>query len=73
MTIVLQIPERLKGLIQSIQSAIQTSSQLVDQFSQGDRIDYASIEPLIAQQTAGIERAAHQALLEALDIDAPPR
>jgi hypothetical protein len=71
MTIVLQIPERLKGLIQSIQSAIQTSSQLVDQFSQGDRIDYASIETLIAQQAAGIERATHQALLEALDIDAP--
>jgi hypothetical protein len=71
MTIVLQIPDRLKGLIQSIQSAIQTSSQLVDQFSQGDRIDYASIETLLAQQAAGIERATHQAFLEAFDIDAP--
>jgi hypothetical protein len=36
---VLQIPERFKGLMESVQSLIHTSSQLLDQLCQGKGVD----------------------------------
>ena len=68
---VLQIPERFKGLMESVQSLIHTSGQLLDQLCQGKGVDYAAVETSVAQQASAIERATHQALLSALDIDAP--
>lgn len=68
---VLHIPERFKGLMESVQSLIHTSSQLLDQLCQGKGVDYAAVETSVAQQASAIEQATHQALLSALDIDAP--
>ena len=63
---VLQIPERFKGLMESVQSLIHTSGQLLDQLCQGKGVDYAAVETSVAQQASAIERATHQALLSAL-------
>ncbi|MBE7448263.1 MAG: hypothetical protein HS111_05070 [Kofleriaceae bacterium] len=37
----------------------------------GKAIDYATVERTIGEKTAAIERAAHQAILRRLDVDAP--
>ncbi|MBE7450345.1 MAG: hypothetical protein HS111_16035 [Kofleriaceae bacterium] len=39
---------------------------------QGDRLR-ATVERTIGEKTAAIERAAHQAILRRLDVDARPR
>jgi hypothetical protein len=56
---------------ESVQNLIHTSSQLLDQLCQGKGVDYAAVETSVAKQTAALERATHQALLSALDIDTP--
>jgi hypothetical protein len=40
-------------------------------FKYGKTTDYRDVEAAIAQRAAEIETNSHQALLQALDIDAP--
>ncbi len=37
----------------------------------GKAVDYARVERKVGELTAAVERAAHQAILRSLDIDAP--
>jgi hypothetical protein len=70
--IVIEIPEKLKFLVTPIERIIAGVERRVVSMGAGGRsVDYGDVEREVAEQAMAIERAAHQSLLSALDVDAP--
>jgi hypothetical protein len=71
MPILISIPDNCKAL-GNVVTELVTSVERAQRRADGGRaVDYAHIEREIGERTAAIERAAHQSILAALDVDAP--
>lgn len=71
MPILISIPDNCK-VLGDVVTQLVTSVERVQRRADGGRaVDYAQIEREIGERVAAIERAAHQAILATLDVDAP--
>lgn len=71
-SIVIEIPQNLKFLVAPIEALVAKVERRVLSVSAGGRsVDYGGVEQEVAERTMAIERAAHKAILSALDVDAP--
>lgn len=68
---VIEIPEGLEALGEAVAAMIARVQGTVAATGGGKAVNYARVERAIADETGGIERAAHPAILQALDIDVP--
>ena len=69
--IVIEVPDALKGVVEKPMR--EYAKTVAAQMREGKRrrhVDYRKFEVKLAERTAAIERAGHQAALSALDIDA---
>ncbi len=69
--IVIEVPDALKAVVEK--SMREYAKAVAAQMREGERrrhVDYRKFEVKLAEKTAAIERAGHQAALSALDIDA---
>ena len=68
---VIEVPEELKPLGDAMMEAITAVRKARAGTGAGKAMDYAAVEVAIGDAAARIERAGHQAVLQALDIDRP--
>src|SRR5262249_37407432 len=74
MSIVIPVAEELKFLVPAINELLGRVGQLMARTSgprSGHSVDYAQVECTIAEGVAHLERAAHQGVLQSLDVNAP--
>jgi len=71
MPIMISIPDRCKPLAEAMEQLIACSARAMHHAAGGRAVDYARIERDVGERTAAVERAAHQSILAALDVDAP--
>jgi hypothetical protein len=71
MSMTIQVPDGLEKLGESIQKLVTEVSSNVTMFKFGKTPDYRQVESQIAERAGEIETKSHQALLQALDVDAP--
>lgn len=71
MSMTITIPDGLERLAESLQKLVTEVSDNVTMFKFGKTPDYREVENTIAERAAEIETNSHQALLQALDVDAP--
>jgi len=71
MSMTITIPDGLEKLAESLQKLVTEVSDNVTMFKFGKTPDYREVENTIAERAAEIETNSHQALLQALDVDAP--
>ena len=71
MPIMISIPDDCKPLADAVQQLVASVDRAHHRASGGRAVDYAQIERDIGERTAAVERAAHQSVLTALDVDAP--
>ena len=69
--LVIEIPDELKDLGEALATMVARVQGTVAGTGGGKAVDYARVERAIAEEAGGIERAAHRAILQALDIDVP--
>jgi hypothetical protein len=71
MPIMISIPDDCKPLAEA-RTQLVTSLERAEHRAVGGRaVDYGQIEREVGERTAAVERAVHQRILTALDIDAP--
>jgi len=71
MPIMISIPDNCKPLADAV-SELVTSVERAQRRGHGGRaVDYAQMEREMGERSAAVERAAHQSILRALDVDAP--
>jgi hypothetical protein len=71
MQIVLEVSDELKSLADDLVLFVRSLQARLDRLRAEPNVDYAAVEKQLADDTAAIERRAHQVLLSALDLDAP--
>jgi hypothetical protein len=71
MPIMISIPDDCKPLAEAIEHVVAAAERAVHRARGGRAVDYVQIEREIGERTAAVERAAHQRILTALDVDAP--
>lgn len=71
MSRMIEVPEECQGLIKAVQNVLAQVKGCLSQTQGGRSLDYGPVERQIAQGVAEIEKAAHQAVLERRDVDAP--
>lgn len=71
MSMTITIPDGLERLAGSLQKLVTEVSDNIKTFKFGKTPDYREVEDTIAKRAAEIETNSHQALLQALDVDAP--
>lgn len=71
MPIMIAIPDECKPLADAIERLVACTERAVGRTVGGRAIDYAQVERDVGERTADVERAAHQRILGALDVDAP--
>lgn len=69
--IVIEVPDEYKELAAAIEAVAEHVTQVVGRGSDGKAVDYARVERSVGELAAAVERAAHQAILRSLDLDAP--
>jgi hypothetical protein len=70
--IVIEVSDENKELVAAMEALAAHVAKVASGVAVGGKaIDYARVERTIGEKTAAIERAAHQAILRSLDIDAP--
>jgi hypothetical protein len=69
-TIVLEVPEDLKGLETPLRALVAEADRRLDDARQGRRVDYELFEQRVVERLGEVERTVHAATLAALDIDA---
>jgi len=67
----IEIPAGLEALGEAVAALVAHVQSRVAATGGGKAVDYGQVERTIAEETGGIERAAHRALLQALDLDVP--
>jgi hypothetical protein len=70
MSVVIEVPEKLKSLVAPIQAMLDSVSSICLQVPEGESVDYAAIEERISKQLGAIECASHQIMLSSLDVQA---
>jgi hypothetical protein len=68
---VIEIPEELKEVGEAFQRVLGDVQGTVARTGGGKAVDYAEVETAMSEGAARVERAAHRAILQALDIDVP--
>lgn len=71
MPILISIPDECKPLADAVTQLVTSVERMHRRAEGGRTLDYAQIERDIGQRAAAVERAAHQSMLAALDVDAP--
>jgi hypothetical protein len=71
MPIMIAIPDECKPLADAIEHLVASTERAVCRTAGGRAVDYAQVERDLGDRTADVERAAHQRVLAALDVDAP--
>lgn len=71
MPIMVAIPDNCKSLAEAVERLVASMDWAAQRSAGGRAVDYAQVEREIGARTAEIERAAHERLLAALDVDAP--
>jgi hypothetical protein len=71
MPIMIAIPDDCKPLAEAIDRLVACTDRATKRAAGGRALDYAQIEREVGERTAEVERAAHQRMLTALDVDAP--
>src|SRR5260370_32158004 len=74
MSIVLTVPDELKFMVPAINQLLCQVGQTLTRTSgnrSGHSVDYQQVECEIADGVAKLERAAHEGVLQSLDVDAP--
>lgn len=71
MRIVIEVPDEDKPLAVALEELAAYVDQMVGRVVGGKLVDYAKVERKVGEVTAAVERAAHQAILRRLDVDAP--
>lgn len=71
MPIMISIPDDCKPLADAVTQLVGSVERAHHRTSGGRAIDYAQIEREVGERTAAVERAAHESILAALDVDAP--
>ncbi len=69
--LVIEIPDELKDLGEALATMVARVQGTVAGTGGGKAVDYGRVERAVAAEAGGIERAAHRAILQALDIDVP--
>jgi len=68
---VIEIPEELTGLGEAMKAILARVEGTLARTGGGKAVDYAKVESAVSEEASGIERAAHRAILQSLDIDVP--
>ncbi len=68
---VIEIPEDLRELGEAMEAVLARVQRTVAGTGGGKAVDYGRVESEVSEETGGIERAAHKAVLQSLDIDVP--
>ena len=68
---VIRIPEELKELGEAFDAILANVQGTMARTVGGKAVDYAQVEAALSEDAARVERSAHQALLQSLDIDVP--
>jgi hypothetical protein len=71
MPILISIPDDCKPLADALKASVASVARARRRGDGGRAVDYAQVERELGADTAVVERAAHQAVLSALDIDTP--
>jgi len=69
--VVIEVPEELRGLGEAFAAMVARVQGTVARTGGGKAIDYGQVEAAITEEAGAMERAAHRAILQALDIDVP--
>jgi hypothetical protein len=70
MPIMISIPDDCKPLAEAVTQLVTSVERAHRRTAGGRAMDYAQIEREVGERTAAVERAAHQSILTALDVDA---
>ena len=65
----IRIPEELKELGAAFEAILANVRGTMARTGGGKAVDYAQVETALSEDAARVERAAHQAILQSLDID----
>jgi len=69
--VVVEVPEQLMVVWEAMEETLADLKRTLGGTGGGKGIDYGKVESAVSERSGGIERAAHQAILRALDIDVP--
>jgi hypothetical protein len=70
MPIMIAIPDDCKPLAEAVQQLVAYTDRAVHRAAGGRAVAYGQIERELGERAAAVERAAHQRVLSALDVDA---
>jgi hypothetical protein len=70
MPILISIPDDCKPLAAAVTQLVTSVERAHQRATGGRAVEYAHIERELGERTAAVERAAHQSILTALDVDA---
>jgi hypothetical protein len=65
------VPEHLTKLWEAMTATLEEVKARIERLGGGKAVDYGAVEEAIAADARRVEGASHQAILQALDIDAP--
>ena len=68
---VIEIPEELRELGDAFEAVLANIQGTVARTGGGKAVDYEEVETAVSADAGRVERAAHRAILESLDIDVP--
>lgn len=71
MPILISIPDNCKSLVEPIEQLVASVTRTQRRADGGRAVAYAPVERELGERAAALERAAHQTILAALDVDAP--
>ena len=71
MSILVEVQDKYQPLVDAFLQTVQAVQALQDTLPAGAPVDYRQVEHALAQGSAALERAAHAAALQLLDVDAP--
>lgn len=71
MQIVIEMPEELKSVGETVRAMLRQVEATWRSTSGGKALEYREVERQLAAGAAAIERASHQVILQSLDIDQP--
>jgi hypothetical protein len=71
MPIMIAIPDECKPLAEAVTRLVAKTEQVRQRARGGRAVEYGRIEREVGAETAAVERAAHESILVAFDVDAP--
>ena len=67
----MDVPEALTRVWDAMATTLEDLKATIGRTGGGKAVDYGAVEDVIAEDARCVERASHQAILQALDIDVP--